>query len=412
MQLKERETGRQHYLDGLRGVAATIVLFAHLMIALLPAVVTFNRNEGHVFWLERRLGLSPLGWVWNGEFAVCIFFVLSGYVLSDFCTRTTISFPAQIVRRYFRLALPMLITSFIAYFLMKIGAYKNYDAAVNVTRSGWLSMWYHGFSPNFFEMAYEAVYGAFQKGSAVYNSNLWTMRIELFGSVLVFLTRTLCRNITLRGLAFFALAVINYNNFYVLFAVGALIYDFEPFAKAAYASIIPDAPLRERISTFGCFLGLYAGSYPHLQPGMKAPWHFFLPYEGIYTIGWHMIGSVILVLFLLSSQAVQRILVTEVAQYLGRVSFVLYLIHLPIICCVAAWSVYFLQGMPYILNLMITVPLAIAVSFGFSSLIYRFVDLRTTALSRRSGRFVDRLFPPPPDSGVTFAARPQIQGTE
>jgi peptidoglycan/LPS O-acetylase OafA/YrhL len=406
MELKERDAGRQHYLDGLRGVAATIVLFAHLTIALLPAVVTFNPSEGHIYRFERELGLSPLGWIWNGEFAVCIFFVLSGYVLSDFCIRTKISFPAQVVRRYFRLALPMLITSFFAYLLLKIGAYKNYDAAVEVTHSGWLSMWYHGFDANFSKMAYEAVYGAFEKGSAVYNSNLWTMRIELFGSVAIFLIHVLCRNVKIRAVVLLIYVAVNRDNFYSLFAVGAFFYDIEAVAKLYVAKMIPDAVLRERISIFGCLFGLFCGSYPHVQPGMKAHWHFFLPYNGVYTIGWHMIGASILVFSLLSAERAQRLLSGALARYLGRVSFVLYLIHLPIICCVGAWSAYLLRGLPYIINLAVTAPLTIAVAFFMSTLIYRFVDLRTTAFSRDSGKFVDRLFPPLPNSRLSMGHAP------
>lgn len=389
---RQSEAGRKSYLDGLRGVAATIVLFAHSMIAFLPSVVTFSEGEGHHYWLERGLGLSPLGWIWNGEFAVCIFFVLSGYVLSDFCSRTRISFPAQVVRRYFRLALPMLITSFFAYFLMKIGAYKNYAAATEVTRSGWLSMWYRGFDASFFDMVYEAVYGAFIKGSAAYNSNLWTMKIELVGSFYIFLVRALFDSRTLRGAVLCVFIFLNYNNFYSLFAFGALFYDWEDLAKQIYAKLIPDDQLRERVAFFGCLFGTYAGAYPHVQPGMTAPWHFFLPYSGIYTLGWHMIGSVVLVFSLLSSSTVQGWLSGAKAQFLGRVSFVLYLIHLPIICSLGAGLALLLKSLPYYLNVAISAPLTISAAFFAAHLLYRFIDIKTTALSRDSGLTVDRIF--------------------
>lgn len=386
------EIGRRPYLDGLRGVAACMVFFAHLMIALLPAVVTFNRGEAHVYWLEKGLGLSALGWLWSGEFAVCIFFVLSGYVLSEFCSKTRISFPAQVVRRYFRLALPMLMTSFLAYLLMKIGAYKNLDAAVQVTKSGWLSMWYRGFEPSLFKMAKEALYGAFVEGRAHYNSNLWTMKIELIGSVVVFFAFAVFRNVWIRAIFFLWYAWDNHNYFYALFAMGALIYDFEDVVREGFFRAVPDGWLRERIALFGFFFAIYLGSYPHIQPGMVASWHFFLP-SGIYTMGWHMIASVILVGSLLMSSNAQRWLGSAFGQYLGRLSFVLYLVHLPIICSVTAWSAYLLRGLPYGLNLMITVPISIATVVGVSHLLYRYVDIRTTSFSRAVGGMVDKLFP-------------------
>ena len=392
MHIQKSEVGRRPYLDGLRGVAACMVLFAHLMIALLPSVVTFSRGEGHVYWFEKALGLSAFGWIWNGEFAVCIFFVLSGYVLSEFCKTTRISFPAQVARRYVRLAAPMLITSFFAYLLMKLGLYKNLDAATGATQSGWLSMWYRGFEPSLFGMAYEALVDAFVQGRANYNSNLWTMKIELIGSIFVFVVHALFKNVYIRAGVLLVYAWINHNYFYSLFAMGALLYDFEDMAKAYFARAVPDEELRQKIALAGFLFGVYLGSYPHIQPNMVATWHYFLP-AGIHTMGWHMIGSVILMGSLLLSNVAQRWLGGPFGQYLGRISFVLYLVHLPIICSFTAWSAYLLRGLPYALNLAITAPLTVAVVFGVSTLLYRYVDVYTTSLSRDIGKLVDAWLP-------------------
>jgi len=65
--------GRKAYLDGLRGCAACVVFFAHILIALN----------------------SQLNALFNGNAAVCVFFVLSGYVLTDLARRSGLSFPAQ-----------------------------------------------------------------------------------------------------------------------------------------------------------------------------------------------------------------------------------------------------------------------------------------------------------------------------
>src|SRR2546430_4455826 len=81
------EDSRKPYLDGLRGCAACVVLFGHLAIALN----------------------SPLVRIFNGNAAVCVFFVLSGYVLTDLSQRSALTFPAQALRRYIRLVGPILI---------------------------------------------------------------------------------------------------------------------------------------------------------------------------------------------------------------------------------------------------------------------------------------------------------------
>jgi len=83
------EDSRKFYLDGLRGCAACVVLFSHLAIALN----------------------SPLLGMFNGNAAVCVFFVLSGYVLTDLSQRSDLTFPAQALRRYIRLVGPIFVTS-------------------------------------------------------------------------------------------------------------------------------------------------------------------------------------------------------------------------------------------------------------------------------------------------------------
>ena len=221
MKVTASEVKKIAYLDGLRGVAAVMVFNGHLMISLLPAVITFQAQELHSSY-DVAFGLSPLRVLFSGNFGVCVFFVLSGFVLSDFCLHTRISFPAQLVRRYFRLALPMLITSTFAWLLLHFHLYKNLDAASLVTKSGWLSIWYQ-FDPNFWVMAREALVTAFYKGSAVYNSNLWTMKIELLGSLYIFLLHVLFKNANLRVAAALLYIFLNPWSYFDGFFVGAIL---------------------------------------------------------------------------------------------------------------------------------------------------------------------------------------------
>ncbi|HEX2549533.1 MAG TPA: acyltransferase family protein, partial [Gammaproteobacteria bacterium] len=263
MNIEKSEVEKVPYLDGLRGIAALMVLFAHLMISLYPAVVTFTPSEIHTRF-DVALGISPFSVFWRGNFAVCIFFVISGFVLSEFCQKTTISFPAQLVRRYLRLAIPMLITSAFAWLLLSISAYANYKAAVDVTHSGWLSMWYQ-FNPHFLKMAYEALYRAFVEGNAIYNSNLWTMRIELLGSAYIFLLHYLFRNKYLRlAIIVYWLMKTPHPSYYLLFAWGAFLYDFKDILLLSLKKIIPNYYGRSILVILGLIIGIYFGGYPEL----------------------------------------------------------------------------------------------------------------------------------------------------
>lgn len=385
----EGEPRKIAYLDGLRGVAAFTVLSAHLMIALFPGVITFLPREVRTPY-DIALGVSPLRALFSGNFAVCVFFVLSGFVLSDFCVHARISFPAQLVRRYFRLALPMLVTSSFAWLLLALHLYKNLDAST-VTHSGWLSAWYR-FDANLWLMAREALVNAFTRGRADYNSNLWTMRLEIIGSIYIFVLHALARNRAIRLAAILVYVGLYPWEFNDLFLVGALLYDWRARIDAPQRGLWLDRGVREILAAAAFVVGLWAGSFPELQPGMQSPWHAWLT-SADNSVAWHMVAAVITVAALLNTVFVQGFFRTRPVVFLGKISFVLYLIHLPIICSLTAWIVWWMQGAPYAALVAVAWPLTVAAVLLVSVAVYRYADLNMTSFSRRAGRAVDRWFP-------------------
>ena len=391
MTVTPSEVQRRSYLDGLRGGAACMVFCGHLTIALMPAVVTFTPTEAHSRF-DIPLGMSPLSLLWAANFAVCLFFILSGFVLSDFCRTTRLSFPAQLVRRYLRLALPMLITSAIACIIMMLGLYKNLDAAVEVTKSGWLSMWYRGFDPGFLDVVRDSFYGAFDSGKSNYNSNLWTMQIELIGSAYVFLLHALFRNKIVKLLVLIGFVALHLDDYYALFAIGVVLNEFDAELALMARQIFTAAAWRERFMVAAFGFGLFLGAFPFVQPGMQAPLYSWLS-PSTDAVGWHKIGATILVAALLRSALAQRALGGPVGTYFGRISFVLYLIHLPIICCLTAWVAFWMKGIYYPAVLLVDGGITIATVLAVATLLYRYVDLNTTAISRAAGKTFDHWLP-------------------
>ena len=77
------KTEKINYLDGIRAISAIIVVFHHYILAFLPALYTGNAAESHINAAsEAYLAGSPLGIFYAGNFAVCLFYILSGFVLS------------------------------------------------------------------------------------------------------------------------------------------------------------------------------------------------------------------------------------------------------------------------------------------------------------------------------------------
>lgn len=157
----KKNSPRLAFLEGLRGVAALIVLIHHLFLAFWPTTYFGTHETAHHkldIWLYKYSAL--VGFLHTGTFSVALFFVLSGYVLTFrySSAKDTELIESLAIKRYFRLAIPALGSILIAYFLMKLGLMYNQEA-VSLTQSVWLG-WFYNFSPTFFGALYEGFVGA------------------------------------------------------------------------------------------------------------------------------------------------------------------------------------------------------------------------------------------------------------
>jgi peptidoglycan/LPS O-acetylase OafA/YrhL len=103
---------RFRFLDALRGWAAIVVLLHHIFIDGLPAN-SFMADR--IFWTKV--------FFMNGTFAVCLFFVISGFSLSISYLRTgdERGLARMAAGRYLRLALPIFAICAITYVLLVLG---------------------------------------------------------------------------------------------------------------------------------------------------------------------------------------------------------------------------------------------------------------------------------------------------
>lgn len=167
---------RNAEIDGLRGWAALIVIFFHF----------FQETLGVLFPVFH----DPIfGFILNGHLMVLLFFILSGDALSSsfFQTGDLLSTARIALVRYFRLTFIIIISCVLTYLLMKLQLSKNLEVAPLIHREDWLGLFLN-FSPNLeglFRYMLEGVYFHHDVHTS-YNPFLWTMSVELLGSILVF----------------------------------------------------------------------------------------------------------------------------------------------------------------------------------------------------------------------------------
>jgi peptidoglycan/LPS O-acetylase OafA/YrhL len=370
-------------LDGLRGIASMIVFVNHIVLTIRPPVFRWSA------------AFPPISFLWNGNFAVCIFFTLSGYVLSAMCSRSRIGFPAQAARRYLRLAGPILATSTFAWLLFEFGLYRNQQAAGLVYPSDWLAQWYV-YNPGFVAMLKEALWGAFTLPDTAYargsyfgfNSNLWTMQVEMIGSLGLFLAFALLRDRRLRAIVLLPLTIalhyVQYPLYYPLFAWGMLLHDFSGDLADLLAGTFRRRASREVTILLLAGLGCYLGSYFN----RSSPWYAWQQ-QTVSQTSWSMIGAVLLVAAVEHSSILGRLFGARPVVFLGRISFLVYLLHVPLLCSFTSWTMLSLPGGPHGLNLAISAGATVALGMALSSLAWWPFDYLPTRLSRWAGNAVD-----------------------
>jgi peptidoglycan/LPS O-acetylase OafA/YrhL len=182
-------TIRVDFLDGIRGWASIAVFLSHIIMCFLVLTTPFLRygrlrltvdiSSGNYLHMMYQIFLR---FITDGHLAVLIFFVLSGYALSvGQLNLEKRKLTLSTTSRYFRLMIPILITSLIAYALLKLNLMFNLEVATTPERSSnWLGTLYN-FDASIKDVIKFSFYDVFFKFdmSKTYNSTLWTIPIEI-----------------------------------------------------------------------------------------------------------------------------------------------------------------------------------------------------------------------------------------
>jgi peptidoglycan/LPS O-acetylase OafA/YrhL len=356
-------------LDGLRGIAALVVVACHIVSTLpgIGAAVNGDRSA-ELTAAEAWTVFSPLHILWNGTPAVHVFFVLSGFVLVLPFTRpgAAASWAQYYAKRFFRLYLPAWASLAVAVALIAV-----IPRTASPLQSPWADMYV--IDPSVGQVFKD---GLLLLSASTINTPLWSIKWEVLFSLLlpayVFFA--------LRGRRFWYLKI----GLALLLAVVGALQDVEWLSYLPIFAI--GAVLgaeRERIREltrswpgFAWFLVAAAGLFL-----ANAEWiSREQPIDGVEAVV--TVGATLIVLLFISCGSAKRLGDTAAAQWLGRVSFSLYLVHLPIILA----AVTLLRS--------VSLPLALAVSVAASlvaaELFYRYVEQPAQRLSTAAGRAVGR----------------------
>jgi len=329
----------------------------------------------------------PLGITIAGHFAVCLFFLMSGFVLAaPMLGRQApmIDLAAAIVKRPFRLGGVVLGTSLLSLVLWHLGMYRNLEASSLSGSEWWVSFWQEH-PPGLSHLFTQLIQDPFDVARLL-NQPLWTIERELWGSWLVF-GLLLLRPAPLRWLLTLGFTLWYARNLTQCFLIGLLL-----------AEVHQQLVNRDRVPVMSgwlCCLMLLAtlvcGSFPKYADAGEIShtifaWTPVLPWLGG---GWPMLGALAVMLAALYHPSLQRLLAAGPLLFLGRVSYSLYGVHFLILGTLSSSAfIYLLKGFGYSAGVLGAFVALLLGTLGGAVVIDRFIDRPALALSQAIGRKV------------------------
>lgn len=378
---------KHNYLEGLRGLMALIVVISHFLLLFSP--VTYSGSFNYADFRDSSLSFkillvsTPLNLFMNGPWAVCVFFILSGYVLSlgYFRTNNTRLLQASAFKRYFRLAIPVLAICLIIYVLHYTGAFSKIYYPRHVREFSFGKNLFSHKIP-FLNTLKIALVDVLLKSDTSLLPVLWTLRIEFIGALLLFAFLLITHDLSKKWLYYFTIILallLSKSTYIILFFAGSFIALYQQKIRHLFRNRWFRIPV--------LLLALFFGGIPGIEGRVKVYTMYFFAkdFADIYNVYFQIISAILLFIWLISSQIGNKILSLKPFQFLGKVSFSLYLLHLPLLFILGSYLLNETQGkINYYLLFMICLGACLAVSHIF----FKLVDLTAIRLSNKFGQLV------------------------
>lgn len=347
--------GRQQdtaYLDGMRGCAALAVFIGHYALPYQPGMIYSYGLEEHRGFLQ----LPIFRLLYSGSSMVAIFFVVSGFALSlkpmSYILRRqweqlAHSMMSSIFRRGIRLFLPTLIASF----AMMVAAHLHfydipYEGGVegfqipeeyDVSRPKYLPTfliqvqdWICFVLTKLFRPA--SWFEISKASPGIYGGQLWTIPIEFWGSMLLFLAilglaklRSTVRLVILLLLSTYSLWAGRWEP--ALFLAGLCIAELDSYKFELPSTTL--TRLREGAWYLILLCGLFFASYPDIYD-VSAYGFEWMKWLSADCRVWQSLGAIQIFWAVTNVACLRDVFAAAPFRYLGRISYSFYIVHVPI----------------------------------------------------------------------------------
>jgi len=352
---RKPETYRMHptsYLDGLRGIASFIVFIYHYTEPNHGYFVpTYGLNAGRP---SAFLQLPFVRAIYAGRPMVHIFFVISGFVLAYKPLKSIhqgaggqekcyAALASSTFRRPIRLFLPCVVSTFLIAILMQLGLAYAPEPSLWVALKKWVSgVFYKVCWP--WDWDHEAW--------PPYDLHLWTIPIEFSHSLLLFLGIMATSRLYVRVRQAFFVAVMVYGLAcgrwaMIEFFGGMVLAERHILRSMRTDAVLEDVRWTRRTArstaktifqVFVIIAGLYVGGWPNVDADKTWGIAFLNSITPPSFLGgdmpqrlWFAVFAILIVWSCGELAMARRFLEGGFAQYCGRVSYAIYIVHGPIL---------------------------------------------------------------------------------
>jgi len=371
-----KKEARLPQLDALRGLAALSVFLWHAF-GMMPQMPK----------LLQHIQFTPLRFFYDGEAAVLLFFVLSGFVLNLKYVSSQKNPPhwvsAFIIRRIFRIYPAFLVAVILGLLLKEF----VYDASAMAPFSDWFSkFWKNSLVPTEFMRMLTLVGPNIQSDQL--DPPMWSlvyeMRISLFFPLIIFMTN---RRRRLAG--DMCLMAVAYAVCFFLCRKGSFIYlpHFMLGAMCAkhfdtLRSVLSKMNRLKKAVWLAIALLLYEAA------SMGPAWSstaFHVNYITYQIIGF---GAAGLILGCASFVKIETLLSRGIFQFIGRTSYSFYLVHFMLLFAPA--PAIYRATHSYAITWLSTLALA----YGISCLIFELIEIPMIKQGNKFSKLFSTHFPP------------------
>jgi peptidoglycan/LPS O-acetylase OafA/YrhL len=372
--------GRIEALDSVRGIAAFIVVIHHCFITrAVYSDFFFSHWKTHATGLVSWIFLyTPARIVWAGYEAVTLFYVLSGLVLAlPWVEGRPLPYRKFAIRRMCRLYIPYVVA-------IAAAAVFNVALAQHAFVSGaskWVNTmtWTNPVTP-FVLFDHFGIIGHHATINGVTHTLIWEIRVSLlFPLIIVPIIRWGMRG-ALGVLACLVTLIVGLQLLYGdIGSIGDLMIAVKHQSLSNKLAI--ELQWNAYYACFFVFGSILAARLREIRQFLSrsGSWLGFvllgcglLVFQGHWS-QWRVVqefmvavGSVLILCAALAPGGVEKMLLARFPRYLGKLSFSLYLVHVPV---VLALTIFTHGSLPLPVLILIVVPVSIALADVFDRLV-------------------------------------------